>query len=202
MKPEKVKPKNQDWTIEISLPGTSTADLRGRQSVRATFKLTAKAIDAISVVSTHLGIKQKSLFDHLMQDSGSLDMIARKIQNDNFKIIERVQKTYVLSRKTLSCLDSTAKKFDAPRDALVEYSIQRLLPIIIRERETHQKRKKILHDLAEYVNHGYQILQKSQDLIGDDDPILEKIRAAVSTSENMVSDIKKFIQRCEIIENF
>jgi len=197
-----VKPKNQDWTIEISLPGTSTADLRGRQSVRATFKLTAKAIDAISVVSTHLGIKQKSLFDHLMQDSGSLDMIARKIQNDNFKIIERVQKTYVLSRKTLSCLDSTAKKFDAPRDALVEYSIQRLLPIIIRERETHQKRKKILHDLAEYVNHGYQILQKSQDLIGDDDPILEKIRSAVSTSENMVSDIKKFIQRCEIIENF
>ena len=197
-----MKPKNQDWTIEISLPGTSTADLRGRQSVRATFKLTAKAIDAISVVSTHLGIKQKSLFDHLMQDSGSLDMIARKIQNDNFKIVDRVQKTYVLSRKTLSCLDSTAKKFDAPRDTLVEYSIQRLLPIIIRERETHKNRKKILHDLTEYLNHGYQILQKSQDLIGDDDPILEKIRSAVSTSENMVSDIKKFIQRCEIIEKF
>lgn len=197
-----MKPKNQDWTIEISLPGTSTADLRGRQSVRATFKLTAKAIDAISVVSTHLGIKQKSLFDHLMQDSGSLDMIARKIQNDNFKIVDRVQKTYVLSRKTLSCLDSTAKKFDAPRDALVEYSIQRLLPIIIREREMHKNRKKILHDLTEYLNHGYQILQKYQDLIGDDDPILEKIRSAVSTSENMVSDIKKFIQRCEIIEKF
>jgi len=197
-----VKSKNQDWTIEISLPGTSAADLRGRQSVRATFKLTAKAIDALSVVSTHLGIKQKSLFDHLMQDSSSLDMIAREIQSDTFKIVERVQKTYVLSRKTLSCLDSTAKKFDAPRDALVEYSIQRLLPIIIRERETHRKRKEILHDLTEYLNHGYKVLQKSQDLIGGDDPILEKIRFAVSTSENMVSDIKKFIQRCEIIENF
>ena len=197
-----MKSKNQDWTIEISLPGTSAADLRGRQSVRATFKLTAKAIDALSVVSTHLGIKQKSLFDHLMQDSSSLDMIAREIQSDTFKIVERVQKTYVLSRKTLSCLDSTAKKFDAPRDALVEYSIQRLLPIIIRERETHRKRKEILHDLTEYLNHGYKVLQKSQDLIGGDDPILEKIRFAVSTSENMVSDIKKFIQRCEIIENF
>jgi len=197
-----VKPKNQDWTIEISLPGTSTADLRGRQSVRATFKLTAKAIDAISVVSTHLGIKQKSLFDHLMQDSGSLDIIAREIQNNNFKIIDRVQKTYVLSRKTLSCLDSAAKKFDAPRDALVEYSIQRLLPIIIREREKHRKRKEILHDLAEYLNHGYQILQKSQDVIGDDDPILEKIKFAVSASENMYTDIKNFIQRSEIIEDF
>jgi len=197
-----VKPKNQDWTIEISLPGTSTADLRGRQSVRATFKLTAKAIDAISVVSTHLGIKQKSLFDHLMQDSGSLDIIAREIQNNNFKIIDRVQKTYVLSRKTLSCLDSAANKFDAPRDALVEYSIQRLLPIIIREREKHRKRKEILHDLAEYLNHGYQILQKSQDVIGDDDPILEKIKFAVSASENMYTDIKNFIQRSEIIEDF
>ncbi len=197
-----MKPKNQDWTIEISLPGTSTADLRGRQSVRATFKLTAKAIDALTVVSTHLGIKQKSLFDHLMQDSVSLDMIAREIQKDNFKFADRVQKTYVLSRKTLSCLESTAKKFDAPRDTLVEYSIQRLLPIIMRERETHRKRKEILQDLTAYLNHGYTILQKSQDLIGSDDPILEKIRFAVSTSENMVSDIKNFIQRCEIIENF
>jgi len=197
-----VNPKNQDWTIEISLPGTSTADLRGRQSVRATFKLTSKAIDAISVVSTHLGIKQKSLFDHLMQDSGSLDIIAREIQDNNFKIVDRIQKTYVLSRKTLSCLDSAAKKFDASRDALVEYSIQRLLPIIIREREKHRKRKEILHDLAEYLNHGYQILQKSQDVIGDDDPIFEKIRSAVSASENIYNDIKNFIQRCEIIENF
>ncbi|MBW1897705.1 MAG: hypothetical protein JRI61_01450 [Deltaproteobacteria bacterium] len=197
-----MKPKNRDWTIEISLPGTSTADLRGRQSVRATFKLTAKAIDAISVVSTHLGIKQKSLFDHLMQDSSSLDMIASEIQDNSFKIVDRVQKTYVLSRKTLSCLDSAAKKFDAPRDALVEYSIQRLLPIIIREREKHRKRKEILHDLAEYLNHGYQILQKSQNIIGDDDPILEKIKSAVSASESMYNDIKNFIQRCEIIEDF
>ncbi|MFO7558824.1 MAG: hypothetical protein R6X10_08335 [Desulfobacterales bacterium] len=197
-----MKPKNQNWTIEISLPGTTTADLRGRQSVRATFKLTAKAIDALSVVSTHLGIKQKSLFDHLMQDSVSLDMIAREIQNDNFKFADRVQKTYVLSRKTLSCIESAAKKFDAPRDALVEYSIQRLLPIIMKERETHRKRKEILQDLAAYVNHGYTILQKAQDLMGSDDPMLEKIRLAISTSENMVSDIKNFIKRCEIIENF
>ena len=197
-----MKPKNQDWAVEIQLPGTSTADLRGRQSVRATFKLTAKAIDAVSVVATHLGIKQKSLFDHLMQDSGSLDTIAREMQNNNFNIVDRVQKTYVLSRKTLSCLDSAAKKFDPPRDALVEYSIQRLLPIIIREREKHKKRKEILRDLAEHLNHGHQILKKSQELIGEDDPILEKIRSAVSASENSFNDIKNFIQRCEIIEDF
>jgi len=197
-----VSPKKQEWTIDISLPGTSAADLRGKQSVRATFKLTAKAIDAINVVSTHLGIKQKSLFDHLMEDSSTLDIIAREIQIESFKVSNRVQKTYVLSRKTLSCLDSTAKKFDAPRDALVEYSIQRLLPIIVREREKHRKRKEILHHLSEYLNHGYELLQKSQKIIGDDDLILDKIRSVVSASENLYGDIQNFIQRCEIIEDF
>jgi citrate lyase gamma subunit len=44
---------------EISLPLPSSVDLRGRQSVRATFKLSAKAIDTLSLVAVHLGIKQK-----------------------------------------------------------------------------------------------------------------------------------------------
>jgi len=197
-----MSPKKQNWTLNISLPGTSAADLRGKQSVRATFKLTAKAIDAVSVVSTHLGIKQKSLFDHLMEDSRTLDIIAREIQEKNFKGSDRVQKTYVLSRKTLSCLDNAAKKFDAPRDALVEYSIQRLLPIIVREREKHRKRKEILHHLSEYLNQSYEFLQKSQEVLGDDDPIFDKIKSVVSESENLYADIQNFIQRCEIIEDF
>ena len=50
----------------------STEDLRGKQSVRATFKLSPRAISAISVMALHLGIKQKSLFDHLMDDEAAL----------------------------------------------------------------------------------------------------------------------------------
>ena len=52
-------------TNDASLPRTFTSDLRGRQSVRATFKLSEGCIEAISIVAAHLGIKQKSLFDHL-----------------------------------------------------------------------------------------------------------------------------------------
>ena len=116
----------------FSLPEASTADLRGRQSVRATFKLTEKAIDALSIVSIHLGIKQKSLFDHLIEDAESLDAIASELESLDFRRLNRVQKTYVLSRKTLYSLDRAARDFDAPRDALVEYSIQRLLPVIMK----------------------------------------------------------------------
>ena len=61
------------------LPQPSSRDLRGRQSVRATFKLTARAIETMSAVSIHLGIKQKSLFDHLVDDIKAQREIASQI---------------------------------------------------------------------------------------------------------------------------
>ena len=65
-------------------PQPSFADLRGKQSVRATFKLSEKAISAISVLSEQLGIKQKSLFDHLMQDMEALNLIAEEVQTKKY----------------------------------------------------------------------------------------------------------------------
>ena len=190
------------WTIKISLPGTSTADLMGKQSVRATFKLTPKAINAISIVSTQLGIKQKSLFDQLMDDHTSLQMIAGEIQAGKTQFENRVQKTYVLSRKTLSCLDAAAKKYDAPRDALVEYSIQRLLPIIVKEKEKHQNRKEILKDLSRHMQDGYALMQKARDRLGEDDPVFERIVSAVSACENAHAFADLFVQKGAIIEEF
>lgn len=194
--------KSHGWTIEISLPGTSAADLMGKQSVRATFKLTSKAIDAISIVSTHLGIKQKSLFDQLMDDTASLSMIAHEIHSNKTPFPDRIQKTYVLSRKTLSCLDAVSKKFNAPRDVLVEYSIQRLLPIIVREKEKHQKRKEILDDLTGLLQNSYTLLQKARDLLGEDDPVFDRIRAAVTTCENSHAFVDFFVKKGEVIEDF
>ena len=94
-------------TENISLPLPSAEDLRGRQSVRATFKLSTRAIDALSIVAVHLGIKQKSLFDQLIEDAGSLSHIAREIESDDFSTLKRVQKTFVISRKTLRSLEDT-----------------------------------------------------------------------------------------------
>ena len=55
--------KNQ-IDMSISVSKSSALDLRGRQSVRATFRLSEDCIDAISILSAQLGIKQKSVFDH------------------------------------------------------------------------------------------------------------------------------------------
>ncbi len=196
--------KRTKFTISenISLPLPSAEDLRGRQSVRATFKLSTRAIDALSIVAVHLGIKQKSLFDQLIEDAGSLSHIAREIESDDFSTLERVQKTYVISRKTLRSLEDISRQFDAPRDALVEYSIQRLLPVIAREREKHQKRKEILQDINTHFKQGLKILNKTRELLGENDPVYSKLEAAMGACMHARDNIDQFVERCQIIEEF
>ena len=189
-------------TESISLPLPSAEDLRGRQSVRATFKLSAKAINTLSIVAVHLGIKQKSLFDQLIEDAGSLSLIAREMESEDFHTLDRVQKTYVISRKTLRSLEDISRQFDAPRDALVEYSIQRLLPVIAREREKHQKRKEILQEINDHFEQGMKILNKTRDLLGENDPVYTKLAAAMGACVQARNNIETFVERCEIIEAF
>ncbi len=190
------------WQDDDILPRTSSADLRGRQSVRATFKLSERAIEAMSIVAVHLGIKQKSLFDHLIEDAQSLDLIAREVESERFSTLNRVQKTYVISRKTLSSLDETSKRFNAPRDALVEYSIQRLMPVINRERERHHKRKEILRDMTELLENGLEVLQKSRSLLGEEDPVSVRFESAMRSLVSTQAHVKDFVEKGEIIEAF
>jgi hypothetical protein len=190
------------WQDDDILSRTSSADLRGRQSVRATFKLSERAIEAMSIVAVHLGIKQKSLFDHLIEDAQSLKLIAQEMESERFGALNRVQKTFVISRKTLSSLDETSKRFDAPRDALVEYSIQRLMPVIIRERQRHRKRKEILGDMTELLENGLKLLQKSRSLLGEEDSVSVKFESAMRSLVNAHGHVKAFIEKGEIIEEF
>jgi hypothetical protein len=194
--------RNNSWMDNDILPQPSPQDLRGRQSVRATFKLSARAIEAISIVSVHLGIKQKSLFDHLIEDARSLSHIARELESEKFRTLSRVQKTFVISRRTLSCLDEISKRFQAPRDALVEYSIQRLLPVIAQERERHRRRKEILKDINEHLAGGLKILNKSKSLLGEDDPVFLRLAAAMNALVNAQTNVKAFVEKGEIIEEF
>jgi hypothetical protein len=186
----------------FSLSQPSSSDLRGRQSVRATFKLSEKAIDAISILSIHLGIKQKSLFDHLIDDTESLNFIAQEMRASPSQVGHRIQKTYVLSRKTLSSLDRISKNSDTPRDTLVENSIQRLLPLIAREREKHRLRKEVLEDFSQYLGEGTKILRKSKKTLGEEDPVTDKIESALIALMNTYDGLASFIERCEVIEDF
>jgi hypothetical protein len=197
-----VDEKKKSWMDNSILPQPSPDDLRGRQSVRATFKLSAKAIDAMSIVSVHLGIKQKSLFDHLIEDARSLSRIAREFESEKFRTPGRIQKTFVISRRTLSSLDEISKRFQAPRDALVEFSIQRLLPVIEQERERHHRRKKILNDLNEHLADGLKLLNKAKLLLGENDPVFIRLASGMKTMVDAQATVNAFVQKGEIIEEF
>jgi len=191
-----------DPTKGISLPNTFTSDLRGRQSVRATFKLSEGCIEAISIVAAHLGIKQKSLFDHLVEDARSLKSIARELQNLKLTKQGRIQKTFVISRRSLLSLESVSKDFNAPRDALVEFSVQRLLPIIAKEREKHENRKKMLNEIAKHLEKGERLLSNAKEIFGVEDTICQKLESVMTVYENAYHHIASFIEKGKIIEEF
>jgi hypothetical protein len=196
------KKRDHSFIDDMELPQPDAADLRGRQSVRATFKLSARAIEALSIVAVHLGIKQKSLFDHLIEDVQTLNAIAKEMEAEEFRSLSRIQKTFVISRRTLVCLDEISRQFRAPRDALVEYSIQRLLPVIHREREKHRRRKKLLAEINQHFQEGLKLVEKSVSALGEDDPVSSRLAAAMEAYTGARDQIEHFVEKADVIEEF
>jgi hypothetical protein len=194
--PDKRKP-----LIRLEITEETTADLRGRQSVRTTFKLTERSIDALSILAGQLGIKQKSLFDHLVQDDRALKAIARDFDEFSSRR-QRVAKTYVVSRKSLESLERVSMQYDTPRDALVEYSIERILPLLAREKEKHKKRKLLLEELHDYLQNGTNLLQQAKDDLGQDDPVFLELLNMMRVVNNCCRGVEQSVTKGNKIENF
>ncbi len=187
---------------DFSVSRPTMSDLRGRQSVRATFRLSAGCINAISVVATHLGIKQKTLFDHLAEDTRSLDNLARNLRDLKLSPENRIQKTYVISRRTLASLEEAARSHNAPRDALVEVSVRRLLPLIARERQKHRKRKALLEDIRSHFRQGQRLLKKVEAELGVEDPLSVRLAGVINTYASACSFMEGYIEKGNAIEAF
>ena len=197
-----MKDEDNNFQSGKELPQPSSRDLRGRQSVRATFKLSSKAIETMSAVSIHLGIKQKSIFDHLVEDIRALEMIAREVHEGHPEVPSRVQKTFVLSRRTLDCLERAARNYRASRDALVVYSIQRLMPVINKEKEKHRLRKDLLERINRFLGAGQEILEEGRESLGEEDPVFEEFDRAMANLMAAQELITDFINKGKIIERF
>lgn len=187
--------------IRFEITEASSADLRGRQSVRTTFKLTERAIGGLSVLATQLGIKQKSLFDHLMEDVAALKHIATEFENFDSKEA-RVAKTYVISRKTLENLERISLQYGAPRDALVEFSIARIMPLLERERVRHEKRKDIEVLVQHFLKDGLALMNEVEKNLGEDDPVFSEILTMMRGVKTCRENIGALIQKGKRIEDF
>lgn len=188
--------------LEDQFQGSAMFDLRGKQSVRATFKLSQKAIDAIGLVAIHMGIKQKSLFDHMIEDIDALNSLAQTIRVRQFKKIPRRQKTFVLSRKTIDALESISRAYGTPRDALVEYSVKKLESIIQAEKLRHKERKLLQKQMTAHFNAGRKFYRKAVSILGPDDPFCQSIEKAVFNCAKTQEEIDIFIEKSRVIEDF
>ena len=178
--------------LDYALLLTKASDLMGRQSVRVTFKLSAELIEAISILSAQLGIKQKSLFDHLMEDMDSLRTIASQLERGRHAKKDRIQKTFVISKKSLLALETVSKKFSAPRDDIVEYSIMRLFPILATERRKQKLREVALSKIATHFIKTSKLLDSVKQLVGKDDPLstaFEDVWVAYETAFKVIEDL-------------
>ncbi len=180
----------------------ATLDLRGKQSVRATFKLSTRAIDSLSLVAVHLGIKQKSLFDHLIEDAEALGDLAASIRLRQFQKIDRVQKTYVLSRRTLEVLDMISKSHGTPRDALVEYSLKRLESVITTEKKQHEQRKQLFDRVAANWDAGLKILNEAKKTLGDSDPFCLNVERAMTACLKTKEELSVYMEKSRNIEEY
>ena len=194
--------KNHHFSMKFKLPKATTRGLRGKQSVRATFRLTEECIDAIQIVAAHLGIKKKSLFDHLIEDDAALKFIANELGDVDFDIKDSIQKTFVISRNALEKLDKIAIKNNASRNAIIEYSVQRLLPIITQERENHQNRKKMLENVKQHFSDGMDLLNKVGEIIGTEDFMYENLNSVLSTYKQRIGEMSMFVEKGRQIEKF
>ena len=188
--------------IEDQFPGSTLFELRGKQSVRATFKLSQKAIDAIGIVAIHMGIKQKSLFDHIIEDSDALGSLAKTIRIRQFKKIPRKQKTFVLSRKTIEALGTISQAYGMPRDALVEYSIKKLESIILDEKARHKERKILQKEMIDHFYQGKKLYKKAISILGKDDPFCRRFEKAILDCRKRETELSDFIEKSKVLETF
>lgn len=172
----------------------SFQQLLGKQSVRATFRLSDQMIDLLKVAAAHLEVKQKSLIDELVQNRETLDRVASESQAMQQKEDERRQKTFVLSRNALELLDDVSDKYNLSRDYLVELCIGRLIPVVDAEQEKHKKRRQLIKDVDRYLEEGKKLQKKADTMLDRDDQFRVKFEKIVNYTERNVGELRKFVK--------
>ncbi len=173
----------------------SAQQLRGKQSVRATFRLSNQMIDLLKVAANHLEVKQKSLIDELVQSRDTLDRVASEAEeNVEQQPTARRQKTFVLSRNSLDLLDAVSGKHNLSRDYLVELCISRLIPFVVAEQEKHEQRRQLITEVETHLQEGKKLLRKADKMLEPDDRFRLKLEKIVGFAEQNVRDMRKFVK--------
>lgn len=181
-------------TGESGILEISAQRLRGKQSVRATFRLSEQMIDLLKVAAAHLEVQQKSLIDELVHNRRTLDRVAAESRDTEQQDQKRRQKTFVVSRNSLALLDDISGKYDLSRDYLVERCIARLIPFVDAEQEKHEQRRQLIKDIDRFLAEGKKVLKKANGMLGPDDRFRIKLETMINQTDRNIKELKKFVR--------
>jgi hypothetical protein len=85
---------------------------------------------------------------------------------------------------------------------LIEISVQRLLPIISTERQRYAKRKGIFSKIERHIEDGRKLLKEAYSELGEEDPLTDRITAAMGVYESAFKQMSGFMERGKSIEAF
>lgn len=95
-----------------------------------------------------------------------------------------------------------ARSRQVSRDALVEASVQHLMPLIEKEQGRHTSHKSLVSRMGRHLKSGRRLLDDMVADLGDSDPMSDKMKNVMAAYERAFSSISVFIQKGENIENF
>ena len=169
-------------------------ELKAKQSVRTTFRLTDKTINLMKVAAKHLGIRQKTLLDQILEDEKALNLLADDAityaRNEN----KCRPKTLVLSQKALDLMGEISYRYDIPRDFLIELSVARLASYINSLAETHAKRRTFMEELDQYSTHISDLFNKAGNMLQEDDVFKVKLGNLFDRTQRQVEEIRKTVK--------
>ncbi len=171
----------------------SADELRGKQSVRATFRLPDEVIELLKTAAEHLGVKQKSLLDQLVEDRSVLSKVAEEGRRWPKSELTRRQKTFVLSRRALDMLDEISASHGVARDLLLELSVGRLAPFVLDEQEKQRNRADLLTDIRSFLGDAQLLMQKADTMLERDDHFRIRLEKLIGQVEKSTSELENLV---------
>lgn len=183
--------RNQKKNLELRL---NPDELKAKQSVRTTFRLTDKTINLMKVAAKHLGIRQKTLLDQLLEDEKALNLLAddaiTHARNEN----KCRPKTLVLSQKALDLIAEISYRYDVPRDFLIELSVARLASYINSLAETHAQRRALMQELDQHKARISELTEKAGKVLQQDDVFWVRLKNLSERTHKQVDEIRKTVK--------
>ena len=169
-------------------------ELKAKQSVRTTFRLTEKTINLLKVAARQLGIKQKTVLDQLLENEKALNLLADDAITYSRNENKCRPKTLVLSQKALDLIEKISYRYDIPRDFLIELSVARLASYINSLAETHAKRRTLMEELDQYSTQISDLLSKAGTMLQEDDVFKVKLGNLFDRTQKQVEEIRRTVK--------